>query len=99
MIMAVLVDAYVDADFDGDGRPERIFQLPDCLAVITQGADRWEIPVVVSRPVPRDMERVTLRAVRHNGVLTTEVRDSRDEPHTRDVYYFRWTGRALVPTP
>lgn len=92
-------EAYADGDFDNDGKPDRVWQLPDCLVVMVQGAEHWEFPGIISRPVPRGMDSVSLRAVERNGALVVEVRDSRDEPRTREVHRYRWNGHDLTEVP
>ena len=89
----------MDGDFDGDGRPERMWQLPDCIAVIVQGAERWEIPELANRQVQRDVDAVTLRAVQRAGGLMLEITDTRSEPVSHEVNRFRWTGSHLMPAP
>jgi hypothetical protein len=99
VITADLTAAYADADFDGDGRPERIWQVPDCLVVIVQGAARWEIALLEGRPIPRGIDAVSLRAVSRAGGTVLRVTDTRSEPVSHEVNHWRWTGQALIPVP
>jgi hypothetical protein len=96
VLAASLDESYADGDLDGDGRPERYFQLPDCLAVIVQGATLWEIPALFSRRVGGNIEAVTLRITQRGGP-TLEVTDL--EGTQRQTRRFRWDGHALTDAP
>lgn len=96
VLAASLDDSYVDGDLDGDGRNERYFQLPDCLAVIVQGRELWEIPELVPRAVGGNIEAVTLR-ITNRGTPALEVVDLQGTQ--RQTQRFRWDGRSLTSAP
>jgi hypothetical protein len=97
MVRANLAEAYVDSDLDMNGEMERVFQLPDCIAVMIEGEGRWDVPAIEFRAMPDDFNTASLVQTTHNGQRVLEVRYGRDSPRTREVYRYRWDGTRLLP--
>lgn len=95
VIQADLTEAVADGDLDGDHHPERVWQTPDCLVVIRQGATAWEIARLTPRAVAREVDRVRLRITGPEGARVLEVTDTRESPLSRESYRYRWDGRDL----
>lgn len=97
VIAADLTESYLDADFDGDGTGERVFQTPDCLVVTTQREGRWQVAAMASRTVERDVEAVRLRSGNAGGRTVLEVTDLRGTQRTTTRW--RFTGTTLDALP
>ena len=97
MVRANLAEAFVDSDLNMDGEMERIYQLPDCIAVFKEFGDHWDVAAFELRGMPDDFDSVSLRQSTHMGQRVLEARYLRDSPRTREIYRYRWDGTRLIP--
>ncbi len=94
VLSANLAESFVDDDLDGNGTPERVLQVPDCLVVTTRVGDHWEIAGVLRSSVGRNVEEVRMRVVSRGAQRVIEA--TTYEGTTRETHRFTWTNRELV---